>query len=700
MSDQYEKKPKSQQYEKKPLPPPNGLPNPPQEEERYGQRPPGSSGSLTFILLLIVGAVVLLMVFNNNTAVSKSIAWGQFLVKLERNEVLTGNVQGSTITGKHVITKDEAGDKSINKLKLREVPSEILDKFREGGEAQEKIPLKIDDPQSPTEYVVADYSAVVPPFAFTETSDLHKQLYEKLGGKFSATSPPDHGSWLMLISIGLTIGLIVFFIVLMRRTRDQIMGGGFPGFTRSPAKRYCASEKSITFDDVAGLEGVKKELVEIVEFLKDPAKFQRMGARVPKGTLLMGPPGTGKTLLGRAVAGEAEVPFYSINGSEFIQMFAGVGASRVRDLFNTAKENAPAILFIDEIDAVGRHRGTGIGAGHDEREQTLNQILSEMDGFTPTESVMVMAATNRPDVLDPALLRPGRFDRHITVDRPTLKGREEIFKVHSKGVPLAPDVDLRRLAKSTVGFTGADIKNLVNEATLWATRNDKTEVEMTDFNFAQDKVIMGIRREEVVSDLEKKKTAYHEAGHTILDWFKPTNSTVRKVSIIPRGRSGGATMMMPEDDQMIVSEEQMYAQLAVLLGGRAAEKMIFSETSAGVEDDLKRATRLARRMVVHWGMSERLGPVAFRTDETHPFLGRDISEAREYSERTAQIIDEEVLRIVKEADAEAVRILTEKRGLLDKLATTLETEEELDEARIIELIGPSPYQKQKKTEEE
>ena len=653
---------------------------------------------MTFILLLIVTAVILMMMFNNNTTVSKSISWGQFLAKLDRSEILTGNVQGSTITGKYVITKDEATDKAVKKLELKKIPPEILEKFREG-EEEEKKTLKAD-PQGTTEYVVTEYTAVIPPFAFTETSGLNDLLHKKLGDKYSATQPPDHGSWLMMISIGLTIGLIVFFIIMIRRTRDQIMGGGFPGFTRSPAKRYSMSEKSITFDDVAGLEGVKKELVEIVDFLKDPQKFQRMGARVPKGTLLMGPPGTGKTLLGRAVAGEAGVPFYSINGSEFIQMFAGVGASRVRDLFNTAKENSPAILFIDEIDAVGRHRGTGIGAGHDEREQTLNQILSEMDGFTQTESVMVMAATNRPDVLDPALLRPGRFDRHITVDRPSLKGREEIFKVHSKGIPLAPDVDLQRLAKSTVGFTGADIKNLVNEATLWATRNDKTEVDMTDFNFAQDKVIMGIRREEVVSDLEKKKTAYHEAGHTILDWFKPTNATVRKVSIIPRGRTGGATMMMPEDDQMIVSEEQIYAQLAVLLGGRAAEKMIFNETSAGVEDDLKRATRLARRMVVHWGMSERFGPVAFRTDETHPFLGRDISDAREYSERTAQIIDEEVLRIVKEADAEATRILTEKRELLDKLASTLETEEELDEARIIELIGPSPYQKVKKSEEE
>ena len=682
--------------QKSALPPDSPQPNnnlPPDGLSPLGPR----SHFLTLVLFIVIVAVVMAMFFSNPSVSSKLMNWGLFLEKLDSGSILSANVEGSTISGKYVVSTNEQKKADV----VESIPKDVLDKLKTAFKRKDKKITK--EKSGSAEFVIAEYRTEVPMFAFTETSDVNKTLYNKLGQDFSATQPPDHGIWLMLLSLFFTLGLVALIFFMMRRTRDQIMGGGgggFPGFTRSPARKYSADDKSITFEDVAGLDGVKKELVEIVDFLKNPARFQRMGARVPKGTLLMGPPGTGKTLLGRAVAGEAGVPFYSINGSEFIQMFSGVGASRVRDLFNTAKENAPAILFIDEIDAVGRHRGTGIGAGHDEREQTLNQILSEMDGFTQTESVMVMAATNRPDVLDPALLRPGRFDRHITVDRPSLKGRLEIFKVHSKGIPLSKDVDLKRLAMSTVGFTGADIRNLVNEATLWATRNGKDQVEMSDFDFAHDKVIMGIRRDDVVSDEEKKKTAYHEAGHTILDWFKPTNTRVRKVSIIPRGRTGGATIMMPEDDQMIVSEPQLYAQLSVYMGGRAAEKLVFNESSAGVENDLKQATRLARRMVVHWGMSKKLGPIAFRTDETHPFLGRDMSETREYSEMTAQIIDEETTRILNEADGEATRILIEKRDLLDKLASALETEEELEESRIIELIGPSPYQQQKRDAEE
>ncbi len=690
MPEQPEQKSFPAAHEEKPARPPSP------DAERPGPEnapPAPQSGTLTFVLFLVVGAVVMMMLFGNRGGNGKVIPWGSFLKKLESGEILSANVQGTTISGRLAAAVEDA-KKPQKTEEPKPIPPEAVAGLKKLGKNEKSV--KIGD----VEYIPAEYSTDIPSVAYTNTDELSNLLFTKLGDRFSATQPPDHGTWLMVLSLVFTVVLVVALFVMMRRTRDQIMGGGIPGFTRSPARKYAASEKSITFDDVAGLDGVKKELVEIVDFLKDPERFQRMGARVPKGTLLMGPPGTGKTLLGRAVAGEAGVPFYSINGSEFIQMFAGVGASRVRDLFNTAKENAPAILFIDEIDAVGRHRGTGIGAGHDEREQTLNQILSEMDGFAQTESVMVMAATNRPDVLDPALLRPGRFDRHITVDRPSLKGRIAIFKVHSRGIPLSKDVDLRKLAMSTVGFTGADIRNLVNEATLWATRNGKDQVEMSDFDFAQDKVLMGIRREEVISDLEKKKTAYHEAGHTVLDWFKPTNSRVRKVSIIPRGRTGGATLMMPEDDQLIVSEPQLYAQLAVYMGGRAAEKMIFNESSAGVENDLKQATRLARRMVVHWGMSERLGPIAFRTDETHPFLGRDMSESREYSEETAQIIDEEVTRILKEANDEAIRVLTEKRDLLDILAAALESEEELEEARIIELIGVSPYQQEKKRSEE
>jgi cell division protease FtsH len=407
----------------------------------------------------------------------------------------------------------------------------------------------------------------------------------------------------------------------------------------------------------------------------------------------MGPPGTGKTLLGRAVAGEAGVPFFSINGSEFIQMFVGVGAGRVRDLFNTAKENAPAILFIDEIDAVGRHRGAGVGGGHDEREQTLNQILSEMDGFAQTESVIVMAATNRPDVLDPALLRPGRFDRHITVDRPSYKGRLAIFQVHSKDVPLAGDVDMERLAAGTVGLTGADISNLVNEAALWASRHDKDRVEMADFEYARDKLLMGSKREEVLSDQEKKMTAYHESGHALLAWSVPGTDRLHKVSIVPRGRSLGATQLLPEEDRVSISESELHTRLLFLLGGRAAEKMVFNEYSAGAEDDLNKATQLARRMVTHWGMSDRLGPVAFRDTEDHPFLGREMAEPRRFSEHTAQVIDEEVSRILRDASDKATVMLGDRREKLDLLAKKLEEAETLDEEEIEKLIGPPLYKR-------
>ncbi|MCL4195801.1 MAG: ATP-dependent zinc metalloprotease FtsH, partial [Thermoguttaceae bacterium] len=497
---------------------------------------------------------------------------------------------------------------------------------------------------------------------------------------YSAEEPADSTDLLLAASFILPLLLLVGIWVMFRRTRDQVLGGGgiLAGFSKSPAKRYESGDKPVTFDDVAGLESVKGELQEIVEFLKDPKKFQRLGGRVPKGVLLNGPPGTGKTLLGRAVAGEAGVPFFSISGSEFIQMFVGVGASRVRDMFQTAKENSPSILFIDEIDAVGRIRGAGLGGGHDEREQTLNQILSEMDGFSPNESVIVVAATNRPDVLDPALLRPGRFDRHITVDRPNLKGRLAIFKVHCRNVPLADDVDLERLAAGTVGLTGADIRNLVNEAALWATRSGKDAVDMADFEYARDKVLMGPKREEVLSGKEKTMTAYHEAGHVLLVWLIGGSDRVHKVSIIPRGRALGATQLLPEEDRVNISEGELHTRISFLMGGRAAEKLVFNEFTAGAEDDLKRATQLARRMVMHWGMSPRLGPVAFRAGEVHPFLGRDMGEPREYSESTAQLIDEEVSRILRNATERAEQLLAEHRVKLDGLASALEREETLD----------------------
>lgn len=510
-----------------------------------------------------------------------------------------------------------------------------------------------------------------------------------------ADPPADMGAILYVVWLVLLVAFMVGMWYFMRRTREQMMGGGMlGGVSRSPAKRYELGEGPVvTFDDVAGLDGVKRDLQEVVAFLKDPAKFQRLGARVPKGVLLMGPPGTGKTLLAKAVAGEAKVPFFSISGSEFIQMFVGVGASRVRDLFKTAKAASPAILFIDEIDAVGRQRGAGLGGGHDEREQTLNQILSEMDGFTQSTSVIVMAATNRPDVLDPALLRPGRFDRHVTVDRPTLEARRELFEVHTREMPLAEDVDFDRLARASVGLTGADIRNLANEAALWATRHGKQHLDMDDFEYARDKVLMGAPRDDVLTESEKRITAYHEAGHTVVAWKVPGNDLVHKVTIIPRGRALGVTQLVPAADRHNMSESDMYATLAMALGGRTAEKMTFDEYSAGAENDLKRATELARRMVTLWGMSERLGPVAFQQSGDNPFLGREIvQEHRQYSEHTAQVIDEEVARILHAAADRAKRCLADNQEQLVQLSEALLDREVLDEHEIKQILGASPNQ--------
>ena len=535
-----------------------------------------------------------------------------------------------------------------------------------------------------------DFKTVLPPAELDDVGLINEMMLQ--GVLIHSRVPSDNSGMLMFVYLVLPLLLLggVWWFML-RRTRDQFLGGGgiLSGFSKSPAKRYENTRRQITFADVAGLEGVKHDLEEVVEFLKSPDKFQRLGGHVPKGILLMGPPGTGKTLLARAVAGEAGVPFFSISGSEFIQMFVGVGASRVRDMFKTAKDASPAILFIDEIDAVGRHRGAGLGGGHDEREQTLNQILSEMDGFSPNESVIVLAATNRPDVLDPALLRPGRFDRHITVDRPNQKGRVAIFKVHARGVPLAADVDIERLARGTVGLTGADIRNLINEAALWATRNHKDKVDMDDFEYARDKVLMGAKREEVLAGKEKTMTAYHEAGHAILAWLLPGIDRLHKVTIIPRGRALGVTQLLPEEDRLNISQSELKSRLIFMLGGRAAEKAVFGEYTAGAESDLASATKLARRMVAHWGMSERLGPVAFRTSEEHPFLGKEIYEQREFSEHTAQVIDEEVSRILHDAANIAQQMTEQHRDKLDLVAKKLEEDETLDDVEIEELIGPS-----------
>ncbi|ADG67455.1 ATP-dependent metalloprotease FtsH [Planctopirus limnophila DSM 3776] len=540
------------------------------------------------------------------------------------------------------------------------------------------------DPEDPDKIIPANFNTILP---LKQDDDLLRLLREK-GVKISAEpQDPGLGMTLLLWLSGPLLILGVFYY-MMRRNTDAMGGGGMMGnFIRSPAKKFKASEQMTTFADVAAMEQAKGELAEIVEFLKSPQKFQKLGAQIPKGVLLMGPPGTGKTLLARATAGEAGVPFYSINGSEFIQMFVGVGASRVRDLFRNAKENSPCILFIDEIDAVGRVRGAGLGGGHDEREQTLNQILSEMDGFNQTEAVIVIAATNRPDVLDPALLRPGRFDRHISVDRSNKTGREAILKVHCRKVPLADDVDLAAIASSTIGFSGAELKNLVNEAALGAARDGRDKVTKGDFDLARDRVLMGAKREEVLSPHEREMTAYHEAGHALLAWFQPELDPVHKVTIIPRGRALGVTQLLPNEERYNIGEKRIHAQLVFMLGGRAAEKLVFDEYSAGAEDDLKRATQLTRRMVSHWGMSEVIGPVAFRSGEEHPFLGKEMSEPREHSEATAHLIDQEVQRILVEAANKARQMLVDHREALDKLSMELVKAEALDYDQMVGIIG-------------
>ncbi len=492
---------------------------------------------------------------------------------------------------------------------------------------------------------------------------------------------------------------ILGFWFLMRRSGEGMGGGMLGNFAKSPARRFEPSSQTTTFSDVAAMEQAKAELQEVVAFLKDPERFRKLGAEIPRGVLLKGPPGTGKTLLSRATAGEAGVPFFSINGSEFIQMFVGVGAGRVRDLFRTARDQSPCIVFIDEIDAVGRMRGAGFGGGHDEREQTLNQILSEMDGFDRSNSVIVLAATNRPDVLDEALLRPGRFDRHITIDRPAKDGREAILKVHCRRVPLSDDVDLGSVAGATIGFSGAALKNLVNEAALSAARSGRTRVTAEDFDFAHDRVLMGPRREEVLSDSERRRTAYHEAGHALLAWQMPEVDSVYKVTVIPRGPALGVTQLLPEEEVFHLGESRLHAQLVMMLGGRTAEKLVFHEYGAGAEDDLHRATSIARRMVGHWGMSDRVGPVAFRHASDQPFLGKEYREQREFSEETAHVIDQEVQRFLEAASKRAFEMLEQSRDQLDLLAESLSEREELGREDLEKLLGPPAGSEVVSTEE-
>jgi cell division protease FtsH len=491
--------------------------------------------------------------------------------------------------------------------------------------------------------------------------------------------------WNLLFSWGPIILLAVIWIFFMR----QMQTGGNKALSFGKAKARLASEKSVkvTFSDVAGIEEAKAEVQEIIDYLKAPQKFQKLGGKIPKGVLLVGAPGTGKTLLARAIAGEAGVPFFSISGSDFVELFVGVGASRVRDLFDQAKKNAPCIIFIDELDAVGRHRGAGLGGGHDEREQTLNQLLVEMDGFETNQGIIILAATNRPDVLDPALLRPGRFDRQVVVPQPDVKGRLEILKVHTRNIPLDEKVNLEQIARGTPGFSGADLANLVNEAALLAARKSKTKVEMADFEFAKDKVLMGVERKSmIINETEKKNTAYHEAGHTLVAKLTPGTDPIHKVSIIPRGMALGVTQQLPIDDRYTYSKDYLMKALSVLLGGRAAEEIALKHMTTGAGNDLERATELARKMVTEWGMSDKLGPLTFGKKDEHIFLGKELARHKDYSEKTAIDIDEEIKRIVIEAYDTSKKLVTENLDLLEALAKNLLEKETLEGAEIDALI--------------
>lgn len=550
------------------------------------------------------------------------------------------------------------------------------------GEFTSAVSITLPDMKEPTN--VKNFRTNLPSF---QGEELIARL-EKKGVKIEVEPAEGTGGWQYIIAFLPWILIILFWVYIARRTaRIQGGPGGLFSFGQSKAKLFDAKRSKVTFKDVAGMENVKQELRETVEFLKDPSRFRKLGAEVPRGVLLFGAPGTGKTLLARAVAGEAGVPFYSISASEFVEMFVGVGASRVRDMFKKAKETQPSIIFIDEIDAVGRTRGTGLGGGHDEREQTLNQLLSELDGFTPHEEVIVMAATNRPDILDPALLRPGRFDRRIVIPVPGLNERKSILEIHVRDKKLAEDLDLEKIARGTPGMTGADLENLANEAALIAVRKNKEAIDMSDFEEARDVILMGAVREETISDLEKRITAYHEAGHALVAHELPGTDPLHKVSIIPRGMAMGATQQLPTEDRHYYPKTYLMNKLGVALAGRVAEKLVFNDVSSGAVSDLKEATSLAEKMVAQFGMSEKIGPLSLGRGEEHPFLGRELALPKRYSEEMAWLMDQEIRRLITEAESKAEDVLAANRNILDSLAEELlkkETLEKEDIDRIIE----------------
>lgn len=597
--------------------------------------------TLAFWAVVLVLVVVFLRLYEaqQGLRVTKDFEYPQFIQALKDKQV--EEVTFNQATGKIAGTLSDEGSKHF------------------GGKS-----FEIDGNVSDKGYEIVEQYGIVPNYKNADGSAFMTTLF----------------NWLPLILI------IAMFMFFMRQI--QVGGGKAMAFGKSRARLLTENKHKVTFKDVAGVEEAKVELQEIVQFLKDPKKFTRLGGRIPKGVLLVGPPGTGKTLLARAVAGEANVPFFTISGSDFVEMFVGVGASRVRDLFEQGKKSAPCIIFIDEIDAVGRHRGAGMGGGHDEREQTLNQLLVEMDGFESNEGVILIAATNRPDVLDPALLRPGRFDRRVIVNKPDLRGREQILKVHTRRTPLASDVNTEKIARGTPGFSGADLENLVNEAALQAARMNKHKLEMEDFELAKDKVIMGSERKSmVISEKDKKITAYHEAGHAIVGRMLKGLDPIHKVTIIPRGMALGLTQTLPEEDQLNLSKSKASNMISFLFGGRAAEELIFQDFTTGASNDIERATEIARRMVCEWGMSEKLGPLALERREGPVFLGMQSSQHRDYSEAKAQEIDQEVYRLVSSGHNKALDILKEKEQALHKMASALLEYETIDAEEVEMLVN-------------
>jgi len=586
--------------------------------------------NVSFYLLIIILAISIIDYYSSRTTTKQEISYSQFLrsvedQKVERVTIVENTIRGKLKDGQEFTTITPNDPTLINTLR------------------EKNVDIKAEQPPQPPWWTTI-FSSVLP----------------------------------MLLLIG-----VWFFIM------QQTQGGGnrVMSFGKSRAKLHSEDKIKVTFGDVAGADEAKQELEEVVEFLKHPKKFNDLGARIPKGVLLFGPPGTGKTLLARAVAGEAGVPFFSISGSDFVEMFVGVGASRVRDLFEQAKKSAPCIVFIDEIDAVGRQRGAGLGGGHDEREQTLNQLLVEMDGFGVNEGIIIIAATNRPDILDPALLRPGRFDRQIVVDKPDVKGRLEILKVHTRGKPLAKEVNLDVIARRTPGFTGADLSNLVNEAALLAARRSKKRVEMPEMEESVERVVAGPeRKSKVISDKEKKLTAYHEAGHALVGMMLTHTDPVHKVSIIPRGRAGGYTLMLPKEDRYYATRSELLDQLKTLLGGRVAEELVLEEISTGAQNDLERATELVRKMICEFGMSEALGPITFGRRQDQVFLGRDITRDRNYSEEVAYSIDKEVRRLIEEAYTKTMELLKENIGKLHLVADKLLELETLEGDQLAQLL--------------